>query len=127
MARRMRDRKLEQLWRRRLREWRLSGLTGREFCRLHGLSEPSFYGWRRELGRRDRERRVAAPSRSFVVSPRSATGQQPASGPAFVPVRVVSVEALEVVARCGRVIRVGVGFDAGHLRAVLAALEGVPC
>jgi len=54
------------------------------------LGEPSFYGWRREIAPRDRERAAAR--------------QQPA----LVPVAVVAAEPLEVVVRGGRVVRAGV-------------------
>jgi hypothetical protein len=104
-----RDLDLERQWRRRLKEWERSGLTGRDFCRRHRLSEPSFYGWRREIARRDRE--GAAARRQ----------------PAFVSVAMIAAEPLEVVVRGGHVVRVGRGFDAAHLRAVVAALEAPPC
>lgn len=109
MSKYARDLDLERQWRRRLKEWERSGLSGRDFCRRHALSEPSFYGWRREIARRDRECAAAREQ------------------PAFVPVAVVAPEPLEVVARGGRVVRVGRGFDAAHLRAVVAALEAEPC
>lgn len=109
MVKYARDLDLERQWRRRLKAWQRSGLSGRDFCRRYSLSEASFYGWRREIARRDRERAAAR--------------QQPA----FVPVAVVAAEPLEVVVRGGRVVRVGHGFDAAHLRAVVAALEALPC
>jgi len=109
MGKYARDVDLERQWRRRLKSWERSGLSGRDFCRQHLLSEPSFYGWRREIARRDRERAAAQHQ------------------PAFVPIALVTAEPLEVVVRGGRVVRVGRGFDAAHLRAVVAALEALPC
>jgi transposase-like protein len=50
-----RDPEKEQFWRRVLEEHRRSGLNARAFCRREGVSEASFYGWRRELRQRDRE------------------------------------------------------------------------
>jgi transposase-like protein len=99
-----RDVRKEQQWRQRMEEWRASGLSVRAFCTRHGLSQPSFYAWRRELQRRDTEQ------------------------PAFVPVRVVDevVPArgvLEIVLANGRSVRVGPGFDAATLRQVVAVLE----
>jgi hypothetical protein len=54
--------------------------------------------------------------------------------PTFVPVRLIeepsppaSDAALEVVVRGGRVVRVTPGFRAETLRAVVAALEELPC
>src|SRR5437763_142064 len=105
MGKYTRDPGLEPQWRRRLKEWERSGLTGRDFCRRHSLSEPSFYGWRREIARRDREQAAAREQ------------------PAFVSIAVAAAVPLEVVVRGGRVVRVGHGFDAAHLRAVVAALE----
>ena len=51
-----RDREKERTWRRRLRDWRRSRLSVREFCDWHALSEPSFYAWRRELAQGGRKR-----------------------------------------------------------------------
>jgi hypothetical protein len=104
--RKPRDPRKERQWRQWLRDWRSSGLSVRAFCRLRGLSEPSFYAWRRTL-----QQRPAAP---------------------FVPVRVVADEApataspLELVLAGGRLLRVGPGFEAATLRQLLAVLEEVP-
>lgn len=45
-----------RVWRGRLAEQRRSGLSIAEYCRRQGLSEPSFYLWRRRL----RDERAAA-------------------------------------------------------------------
>ena len=50
------DLDLERRWRERLREFERSGSSVREFCRLHGLQEYTFFWWRRELARRNRLR-----------------------------------------------------------------------
>jgi hypothetical protein len=107
---RARDERKEHQWRRRIDQWRASGLSVRVFCARHGLPTASFYQWRRVL-----ERRATAE-------------------PAFVPVQVVAdavpaqPSALEVVLVDGRRIRVAPGFDAATLRRVLAILEGEgPC
>jgi hypothetical protein len=105
----VRDERKERQWRRRINDWRASGLSVRDFCARHGLATASFYNWRRAL-----ERRVA-------------------EGPAFVPVQVVAdavpaqASALEVVLVDGRTVRVAPGFDAATLRQLLAVLEGRPC
>lgn len=62
----------EQRWRERVRRWRNSGQTVREFCWREGVSEPSFYQWRKRL----------RPGRAL------AHGSKPA---VFVPVRVVDL------------------------------------
>ena len=106
-----RDDRKERQWRRWLREWRGSGLTVRAFCGARGLSEPSFYSWRRELAERD----------------------EAASAALFVPVQVVADEAsaaasvLEVVVSGKHMVRVRPGFDAATLRQLLAVLEDKPC
>jgi len=43
----------EAFWRRVLDRQRRSGLSVREFCQGEGVSEGSFYAWRRELLKRD--------------------------------------------------------------------------
>lgn len=110
-----RDGAKERCWRRVLRQWQKSGLAVRAFCAAQGLSEASFYAWRRTLGRRDAE------------------------AAAFVPVTVVPAEKgapsgegtngrLELVLDQGWVLRVGPGFDAPTLQRLLALLEeGRPC
>jgi hypothetical protein len=107
---RTRDEEKERQWRRRIDQWRASGLSVRAFCARHGLATASFYNWRRVLQRR-------------------AADEQPA----FVPVHVVAgaapdqASALEVVLTDGRTVRVAPGFDATTLRRLLAVLEGRPC
>lgn len=101
---------LEGTWRERVGRWKASGLSVRAFCAQEGLSEPSFYSWRRTLTARDAA--VAPPA------------------PTFVPVHVFSAApppALELVLRSGRVLRIPHGCDPEHVRVVLAALEGPPC
>lgn len=38
-----------ELWRRRIAQQEKSGTSIRAFCREEGLSEPSFYAWRKRL------------------------------------------------------------------------------
>ena len=70
-----RDLAKEKDWRRLLRQWRASGLSGRDFCVEQRLSEPSFYAWRREIARRDQQRK-SAPSANAAASS-SLAPQQP--------------------------------------------------
>jgi transposase-like protein len=106
-----RDQAKEEFWQRMLADFRCSGLSIRGFCRAHGLHESAFYFWRRELVRR--QRRSAKRTAS--------------SKPMFMPIRVVASQPLEVVLRSGQVVRVTPGFEAAHLQAVVAALEGRSC
>jgi hypothetical protein len=105
-----RNARKEQQWRRWIESWRASGLSVRDFCARHGLAQPSFYAWRRELQRREAEQ------------------------PAFVPVGVVGEDGpagggrVDVVLRGGHTVRVRPGFDGATLRQVVAVLEeGPPC
>ena len=45
------DLELRRTWRELLSRQRTSGLSVAEFCRAEGVSEASYYGWRRRLGR----------------------------------------------------------------------------
>jgi transposase-like protein len=51
MAKRDPDR--EERWRAVVSEWEQSGQSARAFCRERQVNEHTFYGWRRELRRRD--------------------------------------------------------------------------
>jgi hypothetical protein len=104
-----RDERKEQYWRRRIREWRASGLTGRAFCERRGLSACSFYGWRRELERRDADHSAFVPVHVVLDEPKAPGG------------------ALDLVLAEGRTVRVAPGFDAATLRQLLAVLEDKPC
>jgi transposase-like protein len=112
-----------------LGQWRRSGQTARDFCAVHGLSEPSFYAWRRELARRDEEGKRRSPTPRRTAIPRRRATRASAT---FLPVRldaaVASVAcALEVIVAGGRVLRVRPGFDADLLRQLLAVLEEPSC
>jgi transposase len=126
MARGQRDRSKERHWRHHVAAWRRSGQSVRAYCAAEGLAEPSFYAWRRALAERERcggtkTRRGTSADPTAVCDAASA----------FVPVRLVeeapAVAAVEVVLRGGRVVRVAAGFTAETLRAVVAALEDLPC
>ena len=60
MARSARSVKKEAYWRGLVDAQRQGGSAVRTFCRRKGISEPSFYAWRRELQQRDAERAGAA-------------------------------------------------------------------
>jgi hypothetical protein len=116
-----RDRAKERYWRSVVRQWRLSGLSIRQFCADHQLAEPNFYAWRRTLAQRD------VPARPRRHNDRPEASAAPA---AFVPVRLADAVAgpatLEVVLSGARVVRVPVGFDADTLRQLLIVLQETP-
>jgi transposase len=125
---RRRDAEKERSWRRALQDWRRSGLSVREFCDWQALSEASFYAWRRELGKRDRE----AASRRENDSRRNGRA---VNAPRFLPVHVVAETApdseapgcLELQLPTGVLLRVPAGFDHQTLSDVLAALGVRAC
>jgi transposase-like protein len=49
MKRRQQNRSAEAVWRERLARFDKCNLTVAEFCRREGVSDPSFYQWRRRL------------------------------------------------------------------------------
>jgi hypothetical protein len=131
---RRRDEAKQEQWRRIVRDWRRSGLSVREFCDWQGLSEPSFYAWRRELELRDREAAAATSSTAAEAgSPRAITKRStPDRMPAFLPVRVVAdsvadateslvqTDGIEVHLPTGVRLLIPPGCDRALLRDVIA-------
>jgi hypothetical protein len=112
----------ERIWRQHVERQRRSKVTVRDFCADAGISEPSFYAWRRELARRDSE--SGQPARSNPKVPqRTATPK-----PRFLPVTIAPPVALhvEVVLPSGLLIRVP-AQDTAALRTVLEFLEERSC
>ena len=109
----------EVCWRGRLRDQAGSGLSVRAFCRRDGLSEPSFYSWRRELEKRDRERTAGTDAGAT----RNTAGDTAGSA-GLVAVDVIGVlgdATLEIAVAGGVVIRLREDASAETLERVLAA------
>ncbi len=129
-----RDPAKERLWRRAIARWGKCDLNVREFCEQEGLSQASFYWWRRELAKRDQRRQESTPTRRAGRS--SAKTRSNGSGrskalPAFVPVRVLSdtsamhaANTIEIALRSGHQVRVGTDVNVAALGEVIALLEG---
>jgi transposase-like protein len=100
----------ERFWRRMVRRCSRSGLSVRAFCAEQGLSEPSFYAWRRTLAVRD-EAAVRFVPVQVTSQPQPTTTEEGSLG------------ALELVLRSGRRLRIGPGFDGPTLARLLALLE----
>ena len=100
-----RDPEKEKLWRATMQEHAKSEKSVHEFCGEKGLKENQFYGWRRELKRRDSE---AVGAGGFVELIRRG-GQAVTAG---VSIRID--ERLSVVLERG--------FDGQTLKAALACL-----
>jgi transposase-like protein len=97
----------ERFWREAVAGHKKSGLSVRAFCAQRGVSEPSFYAWRRELSQRDRAAMTPAAT--------------------FVPVQVVADAVVEVVLLSGVVVRVPPATDASAVARLVAALGVAPC
>jgi transposase-like protein len=128
---RQRDVEKEQFWRRIIAGHASSRLSVRGYCAEHGVSEPSFFAWRRELAGRDSEssrssERARRPTRS-----RAATKQPSAAR--FAKLHIAPSELLSSTARIEIVLPRGVGvlIPRGVCRQtladVLAVLESRPC
>ena len=91
-------------WRKRIAEQKRSGKTIVQFCKEQGLTEQSFYGWRKRMGKPE-------PVRFALVETSSL--QQPAT----------TEPVLELVLANGERLRICVGVDTEELRRVLAALR----
>lgn len=96
----------EQFWRRIVKGHAGSQESVRNWCDRHGVSEPSFYAWRRELAKRD-----AAHNQS-----------------ALLPVTITSSAAqgpLEICWPDGVVVRVPAGCDLQLLRGALEVMRSL--
>ena len=91
-------------WREWLDEHERSGLTVKQFCQERGLTQYTFYAWRKRL-------RKEEPVR-FALVDRGAAPPEPATE-----------AGLELVLRSGNRLRIGAGVDGETLRRVLEALR----
>jgi hypothetical protein len=91
-----------RLWQQRFQRFARSGLKVAAFCEREGISQPSFYAWRRRL-------RAGVP------------------GPRFVPVRVTPATAapVELLLPSGCIVRLLPGCELAWVRGLLDLL-GVP-
>ena len=103
-------------WREILSRQAGSGLSIRQFCAREGVSEPSFFAWRKKLGERENDDTRTRKSRRG----RDKTG----NGRLFVPLKLFdSVEALEVIHPLGYRIRVTGDFSPHVLQQVIEVLD----
>lgn len=137
-----------EIWRKRVRQWKASGLTARKFAERHGLAASTlhYWSWRLGAGQRGRpardEAQVLVP-RARVAPQRGAARRrlqprgQPAA-PAFVEL-VHPAEVGGLGARAGEheavtpfevlfgehlCLRVPLHFDEAALRRLVRVLEG---
>jgi hypothetical protein len=75
----------ERFWRGLVEGWRRSGLSVRQWCAKHHVSEPSFYAWHRELQRRDARGRVSVEASPLLLPVTIAAGP---SAPSAAPLEI---------------------------------------
>ena len=107
----------EAFWRAELARQAASGLSVRRFCQERGLSEPSFYAWRRTLQERDQ---AAVPAfLPVVVAP------QASASPTSERVAFPSRERITIELRGGRVVHLPESMATERIVALLRGLEAV--
>jgi|SRR5690242_7173315 hypothetical protein len=91
-------------WAERIAAQQRSGTSVKQFCKVQGLTEYSFYAWRKRL-------EEGGPVR-FALVERKARQQERAAE-----------AVLELVLATGERLRIGAGVDSAILRAVLDILR----
>jgi hypothetical protein len=91
-------------WAERIAAQRRSGMSVKRFCKEQGLTEYSFYAWRKRL-------QESGPVR-FALVERNVRRQERTAEP-----------ALELVFATGERLRIGAGVDTATLRTVLDLLR----
>ena len=91
-------------WAERIAAQQRSGISVKQFCKERGLTEYSFYAWRKRL-------QESGPLR-FALVERSGRRQERSAEP-----------VLELVLTTGERLRIGTGVDTATLRTVLDVLR----
>jgi transposase len=91
-------------WAERIAAQQRSGNSVKQFCKEQGLTEGSFYAWRKRLQKKE-------PVRFALVDRRAARQE------------ALTEAAMELVMATGERLRIGAGVDAATLRTVLEVLR----
>ena len=91
-------------WAERIAAQQRSGISVKQFCKEQGLTEYSFYAWRKRLQKKEPVR--------FALVDRGAAREERSTE-----------SALELVLVTGERLRIGAGVDTATLRTVLEALR----
>ena len=99
----------QQFWQMAIETWQSSGLSIRQFCKQEGLSEPSFYLWRKKLTQVDE----SDADKEAVCQPEP-----------FIQVSLPTEKhgGLELVLSSGNTLRISSPADTQTLTTVLLAL-----
>jgi transposase-like protein len=92
-------------WTERIAAQGRSGMSVKQFCQEQGVTECSFYAWRKRL-------RESGPMRFALVERSSRRQERTAEA------------ALELMLATGERLRIGPGVDTATLRTVLEVLRG---
>ena len=117
MSKRKRSAEKEAFWRMVLQEYEVSGQTAREFCRLQEIPLPSFYGWRREIAKRDAEANVSPTTPDTALVPVTIVDECPSVARGGEDGRV------EVLLPTGATVRFNDSIDLVRLQNVLRAVS----
>ncbi len=112
-------------WRSVLERQQKSGLSVRQFCREHQVSEASFHSWKRKIAGCDRDVDTSSEDGGQKRPALNRLTKQTEDAAVFIPVRVSASanSLLELVHPRGHVLRVPTVFDEGSLRQVLNVLD----
>ena len=103
-------------WREILKRHAGSGQSVREFCATEGVSQPSFYAWRKKF--RERKNDGSRPRRARLPKDAADTGRM------FVPLELLgTTETLEIVHPLGYRVQVGGEVNPVALRQVIEVLD----
>ena len=99
-----------QFWQMVIETWQNSGMPVSKFCKYEGLSEGSFYNWRKKLAKGDKS---------------EAAKQKEWSSSAFIEVSMPSEKpgGLELVLTSGNTLRISEATDSKTLSDVLSVLR----
>ena len=101
----------QQFWQMVIETWKSSGLSIRRFCMKEGLTEASFYSWRKKLMSND-----SAPEKQGTPKP---------SESEFIEVTIPSnsSSAIELVLISGNTLKLPVAVDAKTLTTIISVLH----
>jgi len=118
------DRGKRVRWEAVLRQFAACGLSVREFCRRRGLSEPSFYAWRRRLRTEGGPAAPASPAAPLFVPLRVAAGRAAATAAGGGGGGGGEQARIELLLGGGVTIRLFGEVPAARLVSVLGVLSG---
>ncbi len=113
----------ERYWRAVLQRQARSGVSIARFCRSEGVSEPSFYLWKRALGGNKAKGKTRESSRTRRVAARTSE-----ASPSFVPVQITEERypaTIQVIWPSGLSVQVPAECDPAEVQAVLQVVDAL--